>query len=80
MTSFHSSSEKALKAIILIQSHFRGFITRLQLSNNPFFVGTFLPYLDPDLPYTFATNSLITEDEIKSLKTFQPINDNEPII
>lgn len=81
MTTFHSSSEKAIKAIILLQSHIRGLLTRSQLSNNPFYIGTFLPYIDPDLPYTFASNSLITEDEIKYLlRTFQPLNDNVPVI
>ena len=70
-----------INAIIIIQSHVRGLMFRKKFNNKIFFVGKFLPYLEPDLSYKPAENYLITNDEINYLfSNFSPVDDKVAVV
>ena len=70
-----------MKSLILIQSHIRGLIIRKKYNNKSFFVGKFLPYYEPDLPYKPAKKILIKDSEITYLfEHFPPLDDNVEVI
>ena len=48
---------------------------RKHFFKKPFSSGHFIPYMEPDIPYSKATKSLITEEEIQYLfNNFPPLN------